>query len=426
VSVRFVLASASPARLKTLRAAGIEPEVIVSGVDEDNITAESPGELARTLATLKARAVVAGLTDHATVLGCDSVLEFDGLAYGKPGTADEARDRWRMMRGRHGVLHTGHCLIDTAGKQELRELSSTRVEFADLTDEEIDAYVATGEPLVVAGAFTVDGLGGPFVTAIEGDYHNVVGLSLPLLRRMLVEVGITWPDLWKSQQPFTYDESVASTYDETRGGLVRAQAAARAVNTLLHPTTPTPPTVTPSVSTPPGAASSASSGVPASAPGRVLELAVGTGIVGAELVALGNLVHGFDLSTAMLRRARIRLPGHVAAADVARLPVADRRCDAVVAVWLLHLLDDSEPVIAEVARVLRTDGVFVTTTEKSDAGRYADGRDPDDTRSQDALSHLVAVAARYGLFLDGATSFPGPVRNTGSAPTYPLVRFRRG
>ena len=346
MSPRFVLASASPARLKTLRAAGIEPEVIVSGVDEDHVTAENPGELARLLATLKARAVVANLTDHATVLGCDSVLEFDGEPYGKPETPAIARERWRMMRGRSGVLHTGHCLIDTAGKQELRELSSTKVEFADLTDEEIDAYVATGEPLVVAGAFTVDGLGGPFVTAIEGDYHNVVGLSLPLLRRMLIEVGMSWPELWMTQQPYSYDETVASSYDETRGGTVRAEAAARAVDSLL----------------PKG--------------GRVLELAVGTGIVGAELVALGNLVHGVDLSTAMLRRARVRLPGHVAAADAARLPVADRRCDAVVAVWLLHLLDDSEPVIAEVARVLRTDGVFVTTTEKTDAGRYADSRTP--------------------------------------------------
>jgi septum formation protein len=108
-----------------------------------------------------------------------------------------------------------------------------------------------------------------------------------------------------------------------------------------------------------------------------------------------------------------------------RLPIADRRCDAVVAVWLLHLLADSEPVIAEAARVLRTDGVFVTTTEKSDAGRYADGRACDETRSQDSLAHLVAVAARHGLVLDGATTFPGPVRNTGAAPIYPLVRFRR-
>ncbi|GAA3119578.1 septum formation protein [Kribbella aluminosa] len=395
MSIRFVLASASPARLKTLRSAGIEPEVIVSGVDEDDITAENPGELARLLATLKARAVVAGLTDHATVLGCDSVLEFDGEPYGKPGTPDVARERWKMMRGKSGVLHTGHCLIDTSGKQELRELSSTKVQFAEVTDEEIDAYVATGEPLVVAGAFTVDGLGGPFVTAIEGDYHNVVGLSLPLLRRMLIQVGISWPALWNSQKPYTYDEPVASTYDETRGGQVRAQAAAHAVDELL----------------PKGS--------------RVLELAVGTGIVGAELVALGNLVHGFDLSTAMLQRARVRLPGHVAAADAARLPVADRRCDAVVAVWLLHLLDDSEPVIAEVARVLRTDGVFITTTEKSDASRYADTRGPADTRSQDALAHLTAAAARHGLTLDGATTFPGPVRNTGEAPVYPLVRFRR-
>ncbi|NUS00379.1 MAG: septum formation inhibitor Maf [Kribbellaceae bacterium] len=393
--MRFVLASKSPARLKTLRNAGIEPEVIVSGVDEDDVTAENPGELARLLATLKARAVVASLSDHATVLGCDSVLELDGEPYGKPETPDVARERWKMMRGRSGVLHTGHCLIDTSGKQELRELSSTKVQFADLTDEEIDAYVATGEPLVVAGAFTVDGLGGPFVTAIEGDYHNVVGLSLPLLRRMLAEVGISWPALWNAQKPFTYDESVASTYDETRGGEARAQAAARAVDGLLEN------------------------------PGRVVELAVGTGIVGAELVALGNLVHGFDLSTAMLQRANVRLPGHVAAADATRLPVADRRCDAVVAVWLLHLLDDSEPVIAEVARVLRTGGVFITTTEKTDASRYADDRGPDDTRSQDSLAHLVAVATRHGLTLDGATTFPGPVRNTGEAPTYPLVRFRR-
>jgi septum formation protein len=394
MSVRLVLASASPARLQTLRNAGVEPEVIVSGVDEDNITAESPGELARLLATLKARAVVANLTDHATVLGCDSVLEFDGVAYGKPGTPDVARERLRSMRGKTGVLHTGHCLIDTNAKQELRELESTKVFFADLTDAEIDAYVATGEPLVVAGSFTVDGLGGPFVTGVEGDYHNVVGLSLPLLRRMLAQVDIAWPELWKTTSTYTYDENVAYSYDDTRGGLPRAQAAAAAVDSLL----------------PKG--------------GRVLELAVGTGIVGAELVALGNLVHGVDLSQAMLEHARVRLPGHVLAADAATLPVADRRCDAVVAIWLLHLLDDSEPVIAEVARVLRTDGVFITTVEKTDASRYADGRVPHDTRSQDALSHLVATAARNGLALDGATTFPGPTRNTGQSPLYTLIRFR--
>jgi septum formation protein len=392
---RFVLASASPARLKTLRDAGVEPEVIVSGVDEDHITAETPGELARLLATLKARAVVASLTEHATVLGCDSVLELDGVAFGKPDTPEVARERLRSMRGRSGVLHTGHCLIDTNSKQELRELASTTVHFADLTDAEIDAYVATGEPLVVAGSFTVDGLGGPFVSAIEGDYHNVVGVSLPLLRRMLIEVGIPWPALWQSSTSFTYDESVAATYDETRGGTARAQAAAEAVDSLL----------------PKG--------------GRVLELAVGTGIVGAELVARGNLVHGVDVSTAMLRQARIRLPGHVAAATATELPIADRRCDAVVAIWLLHLLDDSEPVIAEVARVLRPGGVFVTTTDKSDAGRYADGRVPDESRAQDALTLVVAQAARHGLTLDGATTFPGPPRTTDQIPIYPLIRFRR-
>jgi septum formation protein len=403
---RFVLASASPARLQTLRDAGVEPEVIVSGVDEDNITAESPGELARTLAVLKARAVVATLDDHATVLGCDSVLEIDGVAYGKPGTAEVARERLRAMRGRSGVLHTGHCVFDTATRRELRELASTTVHFADLTDDEIDAYVETGEPLVVAGSFTVDGLGGPFVTGIEGDYHNVVGVSLPLLRRMLAEVGIAWPTLWQLPVRFEYDESEAARYDETRGGSERAQAAAAAVHSLL----------------PEG--------------GRVVELAVGTGIVAAELVALGNLVHGIDLSSAMLQHAKVRLPGHVAAADAARLPFADRRCDAVYAVWLLHLLEDSDPVLAEVARVLRPGGVFITTAEKSDSTRYASGRGPAEKRSQDALSHLVVRAAQYGLTLDGAGTFPGPtksspdaaIRNTGDTvppATYPLVRFRR-
>jgi septum formation protein len=404
---RFVLASASPARLQTLRDAGVEPEVIVSGVDEDNVTADSPGELARTLAVLKARAVVATLDDHATVLGCDSVLEIDGVAYGKPGTAEVARERLRAMRGRSGILHTGHCIFDTSTRRELRELASTVVHFADLTDDEIDAYVETGEPLVVAGSFTVDGLGGPFVTGIEGDYHNVVGVSLPLLRRMLAEVGIPWPALWQRPAKFEYNEVEAARYDETRGGTERAQAAAAAVNSLL----------------PDGGGRG----------GRVVELAVGTGIVAAELVALGNLVHGVDLSSAMLQHAKVRLPGHVAAADATVLPFADRRCDAVVAVWLLHLLEDSEPVLAEVARVLRPGGVFITTTEKPNSTRYASGRGPSEKQSQDALPHLVARAAQYGLVLDGAATFPGPTKGSpdaataGTTPqaTYPLIRFRR-
>ncbi|GAA0607961.1 septum formation inhibitor Maf [Kribbella sandramycini] len=395
--MRFVLASQSPARLQTLRNAGIEPEVIVSGVDEDNVTAESPAELARLLAALKARAVVATLDEHATVLGCDSVLEIDGVAYGKPGTPEVARERLRAMRGQVGILHTGHTLIDTESKQEIRELASTKVYFADLTDAEIDAYVATGEPLVVAGSFTVDGLGGAYVTRIEGDHHNVVGLSLPLLRTLLATVGIPWHALWTPRKTrLTYDRTEAARYDETRGGEPRAQAAAQAVHALL-------PTGT----------------------NRVLELAVGTGIVGAELVALGHLVHGFDLSADMLRHAKVRLPGHVAVGDAGVLPVGDRRVDAVVAVWLLHLVDDSEVVLGEVARVLRPGGVFVTTVEKTEASRFADGRGPNEVRSQDGLTRLVARAAAYGLVLDGATSFVGPGRGAGAEPVYPVVRFRR-
>nr|WP_272952583.1 class I SAM-dependent methyltransferase [Kribbella amoyensis] len=203
--------------------------------------------------------------------------------------------------------------------------------------------------------------------------------------------------MWE-QPHFAYDEDEAAKYDETRGGPDRARAAALAVHELLGSTG-----------------------------GRVLELAVGTGIVGAELVALGNLVHGVDLSPAMLRRARIRLPGHVAAADAAQLPFADRRCDAVVAVWLLHLLADSDAVLAEVARVLRPGGVFVTTAEKSEAGRVADGRTPKEGRSEDSLALLVARAARYGLVLDGATTFVGhnQARGTTADPVYPVARFRR-
>ncbi len=129
------------------------------------------------------------------MLGCDSVLELDGQALGKPDDAEEARARWRAMRGRSGVLHTGHALRD--GDRVAAATASTVVHFADLTDEEIDAYVATGEPLQVAGAFTVDGLGGAFVTGIEGDHHNVVGVSLPLLRDLMAELGHSWTSLWR-------------------------------------------------------------------------------------------------------------------------------------------------------------------------------------------------------------------------------------
>jgi septum formation protein len=209
---QLVLASASPARLKTLRGAGVEPYVVVSGVDEDAVLAAAvgehgpltPAEVALHLACAKAEAVAAKLTRtdgesrRLLVLGCDSILELDGETYGKPADEAEAAKRWRAMRGRSGVLHTGHWLIDT-GDEPLRalgETGSTTVHFAEMSDDEIEAYVATGEPLNVAGAFTIDGLGGPFVERIEGDHHNVVGLSLPLLRDLLAELEIPWSAIW--------------------------------------------------------------------------------------------------------------------------------------------------------------------------------------------------------------------------------------
>jgi septum formation protein len=197
----FVLASQSPARLATLRAAGVDPVVIVSGVDEDQLAPLPPAELALQLAELKCAAVAArdDLPGEALVLGCDSVLELDGKALGKPGTAEEATARWRSMRGRSGVLMTGHCLRDTATGHVASATAMTTVHFAEVTDDEIAAYVATEEPLHVAGAFTIDGLGGAFVTAVEGDHHNVVGVSLPLVRELAAELGHTWTDLWPAR-----------------------------------------------------------------------------------------------------------------------------------------------------------------------------------------------------------------------------------
>jgi septum formation protein len=201
VNARLVLASASPARLATLRSAGVGPEVVVSGVDESQVQVDDPARLALDLARLKARAV-AGTLDPgagpAWVIGCDSVLELDGAIHGKPADAAEARTRWRSMRGRSGVLHTGHCLVDTGSGREVARSADTVVHFADPCDEEVDAYVATGEPLKVAGAFTLDGLGGAFVRGIEGDPHTVVGVGLPLLREMFAELGVRWTDLWRS------------------------------------------------------------------------------------------------------------------------------------------------------------------------------------------------------------------------------------
>lgn len=207
MSARLVLASASPARLATLRRAGVEPQVVVSGVDETDAEASTPAGLADLLARRKARAVAQRLTGRdarsdagpALVLGCDSVLELDGEAHGKPAGPEEAAARWRRMRGRTGVLHTGHCLIEMGSGQEVGQVAATLVRFADVSDEEIAAYVATGEPLGVAGAFTLDGLGGAFVEGVDGDPSNVVGLSLPLLRRLLASVDVGWTELWSDR-----------------------------------------------------------------------------------------------------------------------------------------------------------------------------------------------------------------------------------
>lgn len=194
---RLVLASASPARLGLLRQAGFAPEVIVSGVDEDALTAPTPGELALVLAEAKA-AAVAGRPEAAgaLVVGCDSVLELDGEALGKPVDSEDATARWKSMRGRSGILQTGHSVIDTATGRTASATASTVVRFGEPTDAEIAAYVASGEPLHVAGAFTLDGRSAPFVDSIEGDHGNVIGLSLPLLRRLLGELGFSVTDLW--------------------------------------------------------------------------------------------------------------------------------------------------------------------------------------------------------------------------------------
>lgn len=203
-TTRLVLASASPARRKLLQAAGIEPEVLVSGIDESAVEADSADALCLALARRKAQAAVTriktggGSERRLLVLGCDSVLAFEGEILGKPRDAEDATWRWRRMRGRSGVLYTGHCLIEVsdAGDREAAAVAATTVHFAALTDVEIADYVATGEPLQVAGAFTIDGLGGPFVERIEGDPGTVVGLSLPLLRTLLAQFGSRISDLW--------------------------------------------------------------------------------------------------------------------------------------------------------------------------------------------------------------------------------------
>ncbi|MHA6524303.1 Maf family protein [Tessaracoccus sp. G1721] len=197
--MRLILASKSPARLAVLRRAGLDPEVIVSGFDERQVQDPVPTRLAARLAEFKGTAVLPQLEGDFVLLACDSVLEFEGRSHGKPGSKEAAVERWRRMRGREGLLHTGHFVAVRQGGAESRStrVGSTVVRFADLPDDEIEAYAATGEPQRVAGGFTIDGRGGAYVTAVEGDPYNVVGVSLPLFRQMVIDAGVPWQSLWR-------------------------------------------------------------------------------------------------------------------------------------------------------------------------------------------------------------------------------------
>ena len=194
----LVLASASPARLRLLRDAGLEPQVLVSGVDESGCVATAPSEVVLELARRKADAVAGTLSGGELVLGCDSMLELDGEVLGKPADAADATRRWQRMRGRSGTLLTGHALVDVGTGRTAGATAATTVRFGTPSDREVAAYVATGEPLHVAGAFTLDGRSAAFLDGIDGDAGNVIGLSLPLLRALLAELDVQLTDLWAS------------------------------------------------------------------------------------------------------------------------------------------------------------------------------------------------------------------------------------
>jgi nucleoside triphosphate pyrophosphatase len=192
----LVLASGSPARLRLLRDAGIDPVVVVSGADESNPGGMGTAALVRVVAERKS-AAVAALRPDDLVLGCDSMLDLDGAALGKPASGSQAVALWRRLAGRQGVLYTGHRLIDGRSGRQASGVAATVIRFGEPTDAEIAAYVATGEPLQLAGAFSIDGRGAAFVDSIDGDPGNVIGLSLPLLRRLLAELHIAITDLWR-------------------------------------------------------------------------------------------------------------------------------------------------------------------------------------------------------------------------------------
>lgn len=193
----IVLASQSTSRRRLLEGAGISPVVVVSNVDEESefFNNMTPADMVIALAVTKAHTVREAIDYPAIIIGCDSTFDVDGVSYGKPGTAEIARTRARKISGRSGLLHTGHCVIDTSQGREIADRVTTKVTFSEMSDDEIADYVESGEPLVVAGGFTLDGFGSPFIPVIEGDYTNVVGISMPFLRSAMSQLGYSWPQV---------------------------------------------------------------------------------------------------------------------------------------------------------------------------------------------------------------------------------------
>jgi septum formation protein len=194
---RIVLASQSNSRRRLLEDAGLKPTIIVSNVDEETefFNAMTPEDMVIALAISKAHTVREMIDYPAIIIGCDSTFDVDGVSFGKPGTPEVAVERAKKISGRTGLLHTGHCIIDTELGVEIADRVTTKVTFTDMTDEEIDDYVASEEPLHVAGGFTLDGFGSPFIPVIEGDYTNVVGISMPFLRSAMKQLGYSWPQV---------------------------------------------------------------------------------------------------------------------------------------------------------------------------------------------------------------------------------------
>lgn len=194
---KIVLASQSASRRRLLEGAGLKPTIIVSNVDEetDFFNAMTPADMVIALAVTKAHTVREQIDYPALIIGCDSTFDVDGVSFGKPGTPEVARERAKAISGRSGLLHTGHCIIDTAQGREIADRVTTKVTFSELTDHEIEDYIASGEPLHVAGGFTLDGFGSPFIPVIEGDYTNVVGISMPFLRSAMSQLGYSWPEV---------------------------------------------------------------------------------------------------------------------------------------------------------------------------------------------------------------------------------------